>query len=72
MSDIFNREHEVINAGTFHDMKGENTMKETFRKADEVIEAGTFHDKRGDNKMTNMILIHKEAGTKKDAVRVRQ
>ena len=97
MSDIFNREHEVINAGTFHnakgentmketfrqadeiieagtfhDMEGENTMKETFRKADKVIETGTFHDKKGDNKMTNMILIHKEAGTKKDAVRVRQ
>lgn len=45
MSDIFNREHEVIKAGTFHDTKG-------------------------DNKMTSMILIHKEAGTKKDAVRV--
>ena len=26
MSDIFNREHEVIKAGTFHNAKGENTM----------------------------------------------
>lgn len=96
MSDIFNREHEVIKAGTFHNAKGENTMCETFRQPDEVIKAGTFHDMegeiitmdnifnkeheiieagtfhntKGDNKMTNMILIHKEAGTKKDAVRV--
>ena len=47
MNDSFNREHEVINEGTFHNVKG-------------------------DNKMTNTILIHKEAGTKKDAFRVRQ
>ena len=67
MSDIFNKEHEVIKAGTFHNAKGENTMNDTFRQEDEVIEAGTFHNTKGG---TKMILIHKEAGTKKDAVRV--
>lgn len=42
MSDIFNRKHEVIESGTFHNTEGG----------------------------TKMILIHKEADTKKDAVRV--
>lgn len=59
MSDIFNREHEVIKAGTFHIMEGEIiTMENIFNKEHEIIEAGTFHNTKGDNKMTSMILIH--------------
>lgn len=47
-------------------------MSNNFNKEHEVIKAGTFHNAKGDNKMANMILIHKEAGTKKDAIRIRQ
>ena len=50
--------------------KGENIMSKTFRKEDEVIEAGTFHEMKGENMMKDIIYIHKEAGTKKDAIRV--
>lgn len=52
--------------------KGENTMmnKTTFRKEDEIIEAGTFHKREGEKKMNDIIFVHKQAGAKKDAVRV--
>ena len=46
-------------------------MKNTFKEADEIIKSGTFHTSKGENKMKNIIFIHKEAGTKKDAVRVK-
>lgn len=72
MKNPFSKEYEVRKAGTFHAMKGENTMANTFREADEIIEAGTFHATKGRNNMRDIILIHKEAGTKKDAVRVRK
>ena len=71
MNRMFGKETEVIAAGTFHTAKGENNMS-SFRKESEVIPAGTFHKAEGGNMMKNIINIHKEAGTKKDAVRVRR
>lgn len=70
MSNPFNREHEVITAGTFHTLKGDNTMNNPFGKEHETIEAGTFHTMKGDDMMTDVIFVHKEAGAKKDAVRI--
>jgi len=52
--------------------KGEKIMNKVFGKETEVIPAGTFHKAEGENMMRNIINIHKEAGTKKDAVRVRR
>lgn len=50
--------------------KGEDSMTNTFNKEHEICEAGTFHEMKGDNTMKDIIFIHKEAGTKKDAIRV--
>lgn len=44
--------------------------KTTFRKEDEIIEAGTFHKREGEKQMNDIIFVHKQAGAKKDAVRV--
>ena len=60
----------VINGKTTS--KEEKVMNRMFGKETEVIAAGTFHKAEGGNMMKNIINIHKEAGTKKDAVRVRR
>lgn len=49
---------------------GNNTMNNPFNKEHEVIAAGTFHTMKGDSMMTDVIFVHKEAGAKKDAVRI--
>lgn len=51
---------------------GKKEMITTFKKETEVIPAGTFHKTEGGRMMKNIINIHKEAGTKKDAIRVRR
>ena len=40
------------------------------RKTYEQIEAGTFHKREGEKQMNDIIFVHKQAGAKKDAVRV--
>lgn len=49
---------------------GNNIMSNPFNREHEVITAGTFHTMKGDNMMTDVIFVHKEAGAKKDAVRI--
>lgn len=47
-------------------------MNKEFRKENEIIEETASHKAKGGNMMKNIINIHKEAGTKKDAIRVRR
>ena len=73
MSEKKTFENKNVTNNNIDNRKGENTMnKTTFRKEDEVIKAGTFHKREGDKKMNDIILIHKEAGAKKDALRVKR
>lgn len=60
----------IVTANGVTTSEGDIMGNTTFNKEAEVIEAGTFHSAKGDT-MRDIIYIHKEAGAKKDAVRVR-
>ena len=71
MSEKRTFKHKNVTNNNIVNRKGENIMnKTTFRKEDEIIEAGTFHKREGEKKMNDIIFVHKQAGAKKDAVRV--